>query len=159
MNLINHKEERTRFVKFAIVGLTGTAVDFGLMNLFRLVFLMPLVWAQAISFILAVINNFLWNRYWTYPESRTKGASKQLIQFILINVIGISIRTPLVPWADRIILNMLNNSGVGLPLENFIVSQNLALAVSTSIILIWNFFANRYWTYGNVPIGERNSET
>jgi len=35
-----------------------------------------------------------------------------------------------------------------------VISQNLALAISIIIVSFWNFFANRYWTYGNVPDGE-----
>lgn len=158
MPFLVNKQERIRFLKFSFVGVTGTIVDFGIMNLMSLAFNMPLVWAQAISFITAVINNFLWNRYWTYPESKTKGAPKQLIQFALINVLGILIRTPLISWLNRIILNVIEDASLNMPFENFILSQNLALTVSIGIILFWNFFANRYWTYNNVPIGEANSK-
>jgi len=151
MSLIRNKQERIRFLRFSFVGITGAIVDFGVMNLLRLVFKMPLVWAQAISFVCAVINNFLWNRYWTYPESRTKSAPKQLIQFFIINIIGIIIRTPSVTWLDKMIFNLLSKTTISLPFENFVISQNLALAISIFIIIFWNFFANRYWTYNNVP--------
>jgi len=151
MSLMKNKQERIRFLKFSFVGVTGAIVDFGILNLTRLVFNVPLVWAQAISFVSAVINNFLWNRYWTYPESRTTSVTKQLIQFFIINVIGIGIRTPLVTWFDHLILKMLEGSNLALPVDNFIVSQNLALLGSIFIVLLWNFFANRYWTYRDIP--------
>jgi len=151
MSLIRNKQERIRFLRFSFVGITGAIVDFGIMNLLRLVFKMPLVWAQAISFFCAVINNFLWNRHWTYPESRTKSAPKQLIQFFIINIIGIIIRTPLVTWLDKMIFSQLSKTIIYLPFENFVISQNLALAISIFINIFWNFFANRYWTYSNVP--------
>ena len=154
MSLIDSKRERIRFLKFSFVGMTGTVVDFGVMNLMRLVFDVPLVWAQVISFICAVINNFIWNRYWTYPESRSRDASKQLIQFFIINVIGILIRTPLVPWFDNRILSFLNSLEITLPLKNMVISENLALAFSILIVTFWNFFANRYWTYNNIPDGD-----
>lgn len=151
MRLLNNKQERLRFLKFAFVGVTGTIVDFGIMNLMSLVFGVPLVWAQIISFSLALINNFLWNRFWTYPESRSKAAHRQLLQFILINIVGILVRTPLVPWFDRIILNLLDNGNVHLRWDNFIISQNLALAAAIGIVFLWNYFANRYWTYADIP--------
>ena len=153
MSLIADKQERIRFLKFSFVGVTGTIVDFGVMNLMSLVFHLPLLWAQAISFTIAMVNNFLWNRYWTYPDSRSKRAPQQLVQFVLINLVGILVRTPLISWLNNLILQALNNASIRLPLENFVVSQNAALAVSILIILFWNFFANRYWTYGDVPIG------
>lgn len=153
MRFINDKQERIRFLKFSVVGVTGTIVDFGVMNLLSLILSMPLVWAQGISFTTAVINNFLWNRFWTYPESRSKGAPKQMLQFGIINIIGLAIRTPLITWLNQLIIGFLDHSLINLPVENYILSQNMALAVTIVIILFWNFFANRYWTYGNVPIG------
>jgi putative flippase GtrA len=158
MSLITNKHERIRFVKFAVVGVTGTVVDFGVLNLSRLVFDLPLVWAQAISFVCAVINNFLWNRYWTYPESRSKEAPKQLVQFFIISLVGILIRTPLIPWLDKVIFTMLENNQISLLLANGVISQNAALAFSIMIITFWNFFANRYWTYGNVPTKTSSSQ-
>jgi putative flippase GtrA len=153
MSFFTNKQERIRFLKFAFVGVTGTIVDFGLMNLFSLAFKIPLIWAQAMSFIIAVINNFLWNRFWTYPDSRSKAAHRQLLQFFLINLVGIAIRTPLIAWLNKAILNSLTNSTATLPLGNTIISQNLALALSVGVIMLWNFFANRYWTYSDVPVG------
>ncbi|MBG0786247.1 MAG: GtrA family protein [Anaerolineaceae bacterium] len=159
MSLFTNKQERIRFLKFAFVGVTGTVVDFGLMNLLRLVFDIPLIWAQAISFTVAVFNNFLWNRFWTYPDSRSKAAHRQLIQFFLINVVGIAVRTPLITWLDKVILGLLDSNAVSLPLENFVISQNLALALSVGVIMLWNFFANRYWTYSDVPVGAEVTKT
>ena len=155
MSLFNSKIERIRMIKFSIVGVSGTIVDFGLMNLFSLVFGLHLAWAQAISFTIAVLNNFFWNRIWTYPESRSRGASKQLMQFILINVIGIIIRTPIITLLDRWIFRFIVNSDLALPVNNLVLSQNLALAISIGIIFIWNYFANRNWTFNNVPAGDK----
>ena len=151
MSLIKHRQERIRFLRFLVVGVTGAIVDFGILNLLRLVFNIPLVWAQGISFVCAVINNFIWNRYWTYPESRSGNASKQLIQFFIINTIGILIRTPLITWFDKLILSILSQTKFNFPVEDFIISQNLALGLSIFIVIFWNFFANRYWTYRDVP--------
>ena len=151
MSVLTSKQERIRFLKFLFVGITGAVVDFGIMNLMRIVVGLSLVWSQAISFSVAVINNFLWNRYWTYPDSRSKAPYRQLIQFFLINLVGILVRTPLVTWFDKLILNFLDKSSYSLPLENYIISQNLALTGAIGIILLWNFFANRYWTYSDVP--------
>ena len=155
MSVFTNHQERIRFLKFSFVGITGTVVDFGVLNLARLVFGIPLVWSQGISFTFAVINNFLWNRYWTYPESRSKDAPRQLAQFIVINIIGILIRTPLIPWLDQQIINLLADMNLNLPIKDLVISQNLALALSIIIVAFWNFFGNRYWTYGNVPVKER----
>lgn len=158
MSVFTNHQERIRFLKFSFVGITGTIVDFGVLNLARLAFGIPLVWSQGISFTCAVINNFLWNRYWTYPESRSKDAPQQLAQFVVINIIGILIRTPLISWFDQQILNLLADINLNLPVKDLVISQNLALALSIFIVTFWNFFANRYWTYGNVPVKEKTNK-
>ena len=77
-----NRKEFKRFSKFLAVGVTGFVVDFGVFNLLIRTVGIPdvlvlgilikgAIFAQAISFTLAAINNFLWNRCWTYPESRT----------------------------------------------------------------------------------------
>jgi len=71
MNLIHDPYERVKFIRFAIVGTIGSVVDFGVFNLLATLLKTPAVAASMVSFTLAVINNFFWNRYWTYPETRT----------------------------------------------------------------------------------------
>ena len=51
--------EVVRFGKFLLVGALNTLIDFGLMNLFSGLLHMPLVLAQALSYILAVINSYV----------------------------------------------------------------------------------------------------
>lgn len=148
--LLNNKKERIRFYKFLAVGIISSIVDFGLMNIFTLIFKLPLVSAQAISFIIAVINSFLWNHYWTYPESRTKSPIQKFLQFLVVNIIGIGIRTLSIPWFDKIIFRFLTNINIDLLLSNQVVSQNLSLAIAVVIVMMWNFFINRIWTFNDI---------
>ena len=91
--ILTDSKERTRFLKFAFVGAIGAAIDFGVMNLFsHVIFQFPLVIAGTISFVCAVISNFIWNRYWTYPESRSRPLINQLGMFFAVNVAGMAIR-------------------------------------------------------------------
>lgn len=69
ISVINNPIERTQFLKFLAVGTFGAVVDFGIANLLTHFFNMALVFAGTISFTCAVISNFIWNRYWTYPNS------------------------------------------------------------------------------------------
>ena len=68
MILIKNKLERGRFLRFITVGMIGAVVDFSVMNLLSHSFKISLVVAGSISFVCAVISNFIWNRYWTYPD-------------------------------------------------------------------------------------------
>ena len=155
--IISNKKERTRFMKFIVVGIISSIVDFGLMNLFTLAFNLSLVLSQAISFTVAVLNSFFWNRYWTYPDSRSKSVVQQLVQFTIVNVVGIAIRTPLISWLDNILFKLLDNLPFPpLPLSTMVISQNTALAISILVVMMWNFFINRFWTYSDVSNKPKN---
>lgn len=145
--LIN-PQERTRFFRFAIVGTFGAIVDFGSFNLMVGILGIAAVWASVLSFSAAIVNNFLWNRYWTYPDSRSKKTRWQIVQFTIISVIGLAIRTPLFAFLDDRLSAIFKLSQ--LPIDADIMGYNLALAIAVVVVMFWNFFANRYWTYNDV---------
>jgi putative flippase GtrA len=150
-SIVTDPRERTRFLKFAFVGTVGAVVDFGMMNLLRNFLSFPLVLAGTISFIAAILNNFIWNRYWTYPDSRSKPIARQLIEFSLVSVTGLVIRIPILLLVEPIVQRLVGWFPYQIPFftpEN--LSANLTLAIAVVVVLFWNFFVNRYWTYNDV---------
>jgi putative flippase GtrA len=169
-----HPQEFKRFSKFLLVGTIGAIVDFGFFNLLfepvkalvseggGLYTLLlgigihasqelgrPL--AASLSFFLAVISNFLWNRYWVYPDSRSKPLLRQFALFFLINLAGIVIRVPILrymhkPFSSLIVFVLPAFD----PQAADRLGSNLALAMAVGIVLFWNFFINRVWTYNDV---------
>jgi putative flippase GtrA len=149
--MFSNPHERTRFFRFAVVGIIGAVVDFGTMNALTLFAYMPFIPASMISFGAAVASNFLWNRFWTYPDSRSKAVARQIMQFILISIIGLAIRVPLLHWVEGM---MVDGFARILP-KGFLFSprfmgHNLALAAAVLVVMMWNFLANRFWTYNDV---------
>ena len=156
-------KEVERFIKFLIVGTIGALIDLGLTNFFmKFVFhvasdnVVPVLISGAIGFSAAVSSNFLWNRYWTYPDSRSIPLAKQIAQFVAVNAVGLGIRL--------IVLNLLYTPAVWLvqhvsqDLIHFSLSANQEARIGANavimlalvIVLFWNFFVNRHWTYGDV---------
>jgi len=150
MSLLTNRQERTRFLRFLVVGLIGAVVDFGTFNLLTLLVHVPAIWASVCSFTAAIISNFIWNRFWIYPDSRTKSILRQLVQFAVVNVVGLLIRTPLFATLDPPLRAFFSSSFSSLPLPADVIGHNLALAIAVGVVLIWNFFVNRYWTYNDV---------
>src|SRR5512140_3284592 len=141
--------ERTRFLKFMAVGAFGALVDFGIANLLSH-FGMQLVFAGTISFICAVISNFIWNRYWTYPDSRSRALHHQLVMFFLFNIVGIAIRIPILHFVEPVLRSFFHGNHVSASLTPEFIARNVTLAIAVGIVMLWNFFVNRYWTYNDV---------
>lgn len=151
-SIITNPKERTRFFRFAMVGIIGAVVDFGTFNLLTNFADFSAVWASVISFIAAIISNFTWNRYWTYPDSRSKPIGRQLIQFSVVSIIGLVIRTPLIALLEPL-FNRIFSGFEFLPISFLtaeFLANNLALAIAVVVVMFWNFFINRYWTYSDV---------
>jgi len=149
MSILTNKKERTRFIKFGIVGIIGSVIDFGVFNLLTILANCSSMISNIISFTLAVINNFILNRYWTYPDTKETPFMKQMVQFSIVSGLGLAIRVPLfkylenllIPLASRIVPNLLTPT---------IVGHNVALALVIGVVMLWNFFVNRFWTFKNV---------
>lgn len=170
-----NQKELERFLKFAFVGVIGAAIDFGSFNLLRDPFLklaaagmfdylanlfggleassIALSVVTGISFVLALVSNFLWNRYWTYPESRSKSKRLQMSQFAAVNAAGFLVRPPIFAfshqWFGNIVNSVLPNLGAETAAR---LGDNICLVLIVGTVMIWNFFVNRYWTYADVDI-------
>jgi len=148
--VLQNPVERTRFLKFLVVGFIGAIIDFGVMNLLTSQFAVSLVIAGTISFTCAVTSNFFWNRYWTYPDSRSRPLLKQLIMFFLENTAGVAIRIPILHFMEPVFASILGRLTF-LPLSSIdTLAKNLTLGLAVVVVLLWNFFINRYWTYNDV---------
>ena len=150
MNLVANSRERTRFIKFMTVGVVGAVVVFGIMNLLSKLYNMPLTLAGTISFICAIISNFLWNRYWTYPDSRSRPVARQLIMFFVVNMAGLAIRLPILHFLEPPLKNFFEGLALNIPFTPGFLGKNFTLMVAVGVVMLWNFFVNRYWTYNDV---------
>jgi len=148
--ILTDTKERNRFFKFALVGTLGAVIDFGVMNLLSHFVDMDLVYAGTISFICAVISNFVWNRIWTYPESRSRPLLNQLGMFFLVNLAGIAIRVPILHYLEPPLLRFFERLFHTSYNSAEFYAKNLTLAAAVGIVMLWNFFVNRYWTYNDI---------
>jgi putative flippase GtrA len=152
-----NQKELTRFIKFSVVGTLGAVIDFGILNLLVQLAGFPKVAANVCSFTAAVISNFVWNRLWVYPETRGDPLRKQFVQFLVVNVAGLAINTAIFYASDRWLLGEagLLAGPVGalalfIGMDHFDLAYNGAKVIATVVVLFWNFFVNRLWTFRHV---------
>jgi putative flippase GtrA len=149
LSLLSSRKEQKRFIKFGIVGATGTIVDYSIFNLFAYIVGFEEVVAQGISFTFAVISNFILNRHWTFRDSRSKRLRIQLAQYVLVNVIGLVIRTPIFIGFTYIFDGLLAGRSLPFGADPVWLAHNLALAGAIGVVLLWNYFLNRRWTFND----------
>jgi putative flippase GtrA len=152
VSILRNRKERKRFIRFAIVGTIGAVVDFGFFNLFAHLMHLNAVLSSVFSFSLAVINNFSWNRIWTYPDSRSKPLGYQLMLFTAINVVGLAIRTPLFVFLEGRLVQFFNHFELlrAFQIRPIWLAHNLSLGIAILVVMFWNFYINRYLTYNDV---------
>lgn len=145
MGSLNGKETK-RFVKFAFVGALGSVTDFTILNLLIKLAGFPSGIANGAGFCAAVLQNFLLNRYWTYPESRVRNTHQQMAKFALVSVVGFGINYLVFEFFDELLrpywVEWLSSADLG-----FTVSYNTAKLFAIGVVLFWNFAANRLWTF------------
>ncbi|MDQ6767306.1 MAG: GtrA family protein [Candidatus Eremiobacteraeota bacterium] len=132
-----------QFIKFGVVGASGTIVNFLIYHL-GLHFLLPIWLAYAIGFILGGVNNYWWNRRWTF---RSQGHPwKELAQFITVSAVALGISEIVIVLATRHFPAMpFRNSAVWL--------------AATFVGMGWNFFGNKFWTFRHTHQPVADSKT
>lgn len=148
--ILTDDKERNRFLKFATVGAIGSVIDIGIMNVLTRFLGMKLVFAGSISFICAVMSNFILNRYWTYPDSRSRPFLHQLGMFVLVNAIGIGIRIPILHFVEPPLAGVFESMSHLSSSTADSLAKNGTLLLAIGVVMLWNFFINRYWTYNDV---------
>lgn len=119
----------TQLVKFGAVGLSGYVVNLVVFGLLR-AFEVDLTISATAAFGVALTNNYLWNRHWTFSFP-TKGRKRhQAPRFLLISGIGFGINLG--------VLHLLVDLGL---------ADVPAQAMSVASAMPLNFVANKLWTF------------
>jgi putative flippase GtrA len=119
-----------KFLKFCVVGFTGTIIDFGVTWLLKEKLKVNKYIANSCGFILAASSNYTLNRIWTF-ESHRQQIAAEYFSFVGISVAGLFINNLIVYiFADKL-------------KWNFYLSKLFAICVVT----LWNFGMNFIFTF------------
>ena len=67
-----------------------------------------------------------------------------------MNALAILIRAPVLRFMSEPLTNLTASIMPAFSPYASRIGNNLALALAVGIALFWNFFVNRYWTYGDI---------
>ena len=118
-----------QLLQFGLVGASGYVVNLAVFAIAVGPFGIHHIAAAVIAFAVAVMNNFWWNRHWTF-DAKHGHAGFQAARFFTVSVLALVV--------NLIALELLVRGGMGdIP----------AQAISIAIAMPFNFIGNKLWTF------------
>lgn len=121
-----------QLLKFGLVGCSGYVINLGVFVVLADSLGAYHSLAAVGAFCVAVTNNFLWNRHWTFDAGEDRAAF-QAVRFLVVSVAALIVN-----------LAVLEALVVGAGLGS-LVSQAIAVAVA----MPFNFVGNKLWTFAS----------
>jgi putative flippase GtrA len=118
--------------QFGVVGAAGYVVNLTVFTVLTIAFDLHHIAAAILAFCVAVSNNFVWNRIWTFRETAGRTHTGfQATRFFVVSLGGLAV--------NLAVLALLVDA-LGAP---DIPAQAVAVAVATPV----NFIGNKLWTF------------
>ncbi len=118
-----------QLLQFGLVGASGYVVNLAVFAILVGPLNLHHIGAAILAFGVAVLNNFWWNRHWTF-DAKHGHAGFQAARFFTVSVLALVI--------NLVALELLVRDGMGdLP----------AQAIAVAIAMPFNFIGNKLWTF------------
>lgn len=132
-----------QFGKFIAVGQSNAAIDIGILNLLILITDIDsgLYYSlfKATSFIFAVVNSFMWNKFWSFDSKEKDGMGRQFVIFIAVSLVGLIINVSVASF----VVNYIGPQwGISTKLW-----ANVGVLSSTIFNIIWDFYGYKRFVF------------
>jgi len=115
--------------QFGLVGASGYLINLAVFALLNGPAKIHYIAAAILAFGVAVMNNFWWNRHWTF-DAKHAHAGFQAARFFTVSVLALVV--------NLIALKLLVGGGM---------SELPAQAIAVAIAMPFNFVGNKLWTF------------
>jgi len=126
--------------KFLLVGILNTLIDLGVLNFLILVSGtasgLSFSLFKGASFLVAVVNSYFWNKFWTFEKKETTKAPKEFAQFFVVALIGLGINVLIASFVVNVI-----GPQFGLSEK---IWANLGAIAATFVGMTWNFLGYKF---------------
>ncbi len=135
-----------QFTRFGVVGLVGFVIDFGVFNLLRATVFTPEnlhegpVLAKVISTALAILANWVGNRFWTFREHRGRQLWREFAEFLVVSLGGMAIGL-LCLWVSHYVLGF--TSILADNISGNVIGLALGTAFRFTFYKLWVFAPHR----------------
>lgn len=122
-------DEIMKITQFVVVGLSGTLITWGTLFAFVEGVGLPVWISYSLAYSFGIVNNFIWNRIWTF-RSEGRKTRAEFFKYIAVNIVSLSGY-----WG---LSTLLNHIGL-----HYFVANIIGMALS----FIINYILNRIWTF------------
>jgi putative flippase GtrA len=135
-----------QLIRFGLVGAVGLVIDVGIFNLLRITVFAPEsvqhgpIYAKLVSTSLAIVVNWLGNRYWTFGHARRPRLLREGFEFAVVSVGGMLIGLFCL-WVSHYLLGFTSL------LADNLSSNVVGLALGTA----FRFWLYRVWVFRGEP--------
>ena len=158
MSASEGKKSFLQLIKFGLIGVSNTLIDFliasALNALFGIYYL-----AKIVGYACGIANSYFWNSRWTFREERRRDA-REIVSFIAVNLVTLGLSL-LLQWIfrDKLQLDAWWMRALG---ENFLTKllngERFCLLLATGIALIVNFLGNKLLVFRKKEQSEPTEE-
>lgn len=125
-----HPANWIQLLKFGLVGGSGYLINLAVFAFLSGILDVHHLAAAVGAFAVAVTNNFLWNRHWTFAAG-AGSAGFQAPRFFAVSVASLGL--------NLAVLELLVGPGT--------MNQLAAQAIAVAVAMPFNFLGNRLWTF------------
>ena len=131
-----------QFYKFVLVGGLNTLLDLSILNGLIVLTGIAIGWEfsvfKGVSFAVAVINSYFWNKFWTFGKKKGGGLG-EFSQFIAVSLVGLGINV----GAASLLVNVIGPQGGMSPQLWANVGAVAAIVFTTA----WNFIGYKFFVF------------
>jgi len=118
-----------QFIKFCMVGVTNTGVDFAIFLLLTRILDFHYLIANVFAFLISVTNSYLLNRIFTFKSKQAK--KMEYLTFFSVMIVGLLLAELILSFCVEI-----------LHLEDF-----YGKIAATAVVMFWNFFGSKHFAF------------
>ncbi|MEP7162471.1 MAG: GtrA family protein [Candidatus Moraniibacteriota bacterium] len=132
-----------QFAKFGLIGVANTVIDVGIYNLFITLTDIssgPLIVVfKTLSVFTAIINSYIWNKYWSFEQKETAEVSKEFGQFLAVSLTGLLINVGI----TYLVVNVVG-SPKGMDPK---IWANVGALTASLVGFGWNFVGYKFFVF------------
>ena len=141
------KKTFLQFVKFGLVGVINTLVDFLVFQVLNLLVGWTYL-AQIAGYCCGIVNSYLWNSKWTFKETKTH-SGREMALFLVVNLVSLGVSLGVI-WLCREAIGISDAWVAGwIPqwLSGFVRGDTICKLIATPCAIVVNFIGNRLFVF------------